>query len=339
MENERTDSGKIAKLDGSNYQSWKFQMKVLLMNKDLWGYIQGSERIPDETERAEVKRKYRSRSDQAYSLIALSVETPLQIHIVPTTEPKEAWDILQEQFSFVSITHMVRLTRKFYAATMNEGDDLMEHITLMTTLAQQLRELEEVISTKKFAIVVLGSLPPSYDTYLISLNARKAEDLNWNSVKGSLQEEYMKRKEKKNIASTNDDALFMRNDSRNNNNNTNTRFNQQQQRHDNTRPHGNNNGRYDNNTRPHFNSGARQNTNKCFECGKPGHIARNCNTNNRFNNNYNSRSGRTEEGNFMSSFNDFSVQDEVALATSNYVTNHNEWFIDSAASKHMTYGN
>ena len=69
------------------------------------------------------------RSVEAYSLIALSFKTSLQVHIVNMTDPKEAWNLLEKQFSFVSVTHLVRLTRKFYAATMKENDDLMEHIT------------------------------------------------------------------------------------------------------------------------------------------------------------------------------------------------------------------
>ena len=159
------------------------------------GYVEGEEVLPEGTGEVS-RRKFKASSDKAYSLIALSLETSLQIHIVGTTDPKEAWEILREHISFISVTQIVRLTRKFYAATMQEGDDMMEHITLMTSLAQQLRELGEVISTQKFATVMLGSLPSSYDTYITSLNARKADDLNWESVKGSLQEEYLKRKEK-----------------------------------------------------------------------------------------------------------------------------------------------
>ena len=214
-----------------------------------------------EKDNREVKRKYKTRSDKAYTVIALSVETSLQINIAATTDPKEAWDILKNQVSFVSVTKMVRLTRNYYAATMQEGDDLMEHITLMTSLAQQLRELGEIISTQKFAIVILGSLPPSYNIYITSLDACKADDLDWDSIKSSLQKECIKIKEKKS-GTSHDEALFTRNYPRNN------RGRQQNQRHNNFHFHeqGNSNtaGRYKNdnynaNTRSQFNSSGRQN--------------------------------------------------------------------------------
>ena len=73
---------------------------------------------------------------------------------------------------------------------------MQEHLTYMTSLAEQLREIKEEISSKKFATVVLGSLPESYDNFLTSLNARNAADLDWENVKGLLIEEFLKRAEK-----------------------------------------------------------------------------------------------------------------------------------------------
>ena len=142
-------------------------------------------------------------------MIALRVEKNLQVHIASTTDPLEAWQILQKQFEFVSVTQIVRLNRKFYTATMPEGADLLQHLTYMTSLAEQLREMKEDISPRKFATVVLGSLPESYDNFLTSLNARNAEDLDWENIKELLIEECMKRKEKSEKQNP-DDALFTR---------------------------------------------------------------------------------------------------------------------------------
>ena len=124
------------------------------------------------------------------------MEKDLQVHISSVTDPLAAWKILQKQFEFVSVTQIVRLNRKFYAASMKEGADLMQHLTPVTSLAGQLREMNEEISSKKFATVVLGSLPDSYENFFTSLNARSADDLDRENVKGWLIEEYVKRTEK-----------------------------------------------------------------------------------------------------------------------------------------------
>ena len=93
----------------------------------------------------------------------------------------------------MSITQIIRSNHKFYAASM-QGCDLVKHLTYMTSLAEQLGDMKENISTRKFATVVLGSLPELYDTFLTSLNARNAEELDWDNIKGLLIEEYLKRR-------------------------------------------------------------------------------------------------------------------------------------------------
>ena len=191
-----TEITKIEHLNGQNYQSWKYNIKLVLMERGLWRFVEGTENPPAETASNTERKAYRLRSDKAYSLIALSVDKNLQVHISTTTDPRAAWELLQKQFEFVSVTQIVRLNRKFYGTTMKEGTDIMEHITYMTSLAEQLRELKEDISDHKFATVMLGSLPESYDNFISSLNARKVEDLNRENVKGLLVEEYVKRKEK-----------------------------------------------------------------------------------------------------------------------------------------------
>ena len=74
--------------------------------------------------------------------------------------------------------------------------------------------MKEEVSPKKFAIIVLGSLPDSYDTFLTSLNARDIDQLTWDNIKPALVEEYLKKKEKLERQNTADDAFFVRGNDR-----------------------------------------------------------------------------------------------------------------------------
>ena len=120
------------------------------MKRGLWGFTQEGQETPPvetattavygdlhkkvkklppaETATTAVKNAFRLRSDKAYSLIALNVEKDLQIHISSVTNRLEAWKMVQKQFEFVSVTQIVRIYRKFYAASMKEDADLMRHI-------------------------------------------------------------------------------------------------------------------------------------------------------------------------------------------------------------------
>jgi hypothetical protein len=46
---------KIEKLSGKNYQSWKYNVKLVLMERGLWGFTQGTETAPAETATQAVK--------------------------------------------------------------------------------------------------------------------------------------------------------------------------------------------------------------------------------------------------------------------------------------------
>ena len=146
---------------------------------------------------------------------------------------------------------------------MEEDGDLMKHLTNMTALAEQLREMQEDISSKKFATVVLGSLPESYDNFLTSLNARKADELEWDSIKALLVEEYLKRKDKKQ-QNTSNNALFVK--------------------------------RGSHNGRGRFHNDKKGKNIICFKCNKPGHIAKNCSLNKGTSNNREEHSKMAEGG-------------------------------------------
>ena len=267
-----------------------------------------------------MENAFRLRSDKAYSLIALNVEKHLQVHISSVTKPLEAWKILQKQFEFVSVTQIVQINRKFYEASMKEDADLMQHLTHMTSLAEQLREINEEIPSKKFATVVLRSLPESYDNFLMSLNARNADDFDWENVKGLLIEEYMKGKEKSEKEESGDNALFV-------NRGRNFNRGRHQARGGSRGASGGRGGHF-----PNFNSikgsqSYRDEREKhkevtCFKCNQDGHIVKNCPYNNK---QYNSRRHNSNMAEL-----------EGILLISSTMNRSIGWFIDSAATKYMT---
>ena len=71
------------------------------MERCLWGFThEGQETPPAPTDPPSMRNSFRLRSYKAYSLIALSVEKSLQVHIASTIDPLEAWQISRKQFEF-----------------------------------------------------------------------------------------------------------------------------------------------------------------------------------------------------------------------------------------------
>ena len=194
---------------------------------------------------------------------------------------------------------------------MKEGADLQEHLTYMTSLAEQLREMKEQIFSKKFATVVLGSLPESYDNFLTSLNARNADDLDWENVKGLLIEEFLKRAEKSEKQEA-DNAIYVKRES----------FDRgrYQARGGTGRGRGSRFWKKDTPARHDDHGNLKGVT--CFKCKRDGHMVKNFPLNNK------SNTGRRESSNMAE-------LEGIALISST-MNRSDEWFTDSAATKHMT---
>jgi len=63
---------RIDKLNGSNYRSWKFNMKMALIQRELWQHVTGEASRPAEEE-IEIER-FNCEEEKASAAIALSVE-------------------------------------------------------------------------------------------------------------------------------------------------------------------------------------------------------------------------------------------------------------------------
>ena len=87
----------LGKLNGDNYHSWKFNVKMLLIGKDLWEVVDGTEVLGEDAGDAE-KKLFKKRDNQALSIVCLSVQPNLQIYVRNCKSSKEAWDSLSNHF-------------------------------------------------------------------------------------------------------------------------------------------------------------------------------------------------------------------------------------------------
>ncbi|KAF8763299.1 hypothetical protein HNY73_021499 [Argiope bruennichi] len=90
------------KLDDSNYSSWNEDMKVLLMDRGCWNFAIGEEKLYPEEATEKEKLEYEWRKQRYYTTIYQEVERKLLPLIRHTTDGKEAWNILKDNFEPVS---------------------------------------------------------------------------------------------------------------------------------------------------------------------------------------------------------------------------------------------
>ena len=84
-----TDEFKFEKLTAENYHTWRFNIKMYLIGKDLWNIVTGAETLSEEAT-ADQKKQFKKRENVSLATICLSISTNLQIYVRSATIGKEA---------------------------------------------------------------------------------------------------------------------------------------------------------------------------------------------------------------------------------------------------------
>ena len=177
---------KMTKLNGSNYRSWAFNMRLYLESFDLFGHADGSAEPPAETASEQVKKAFELAAKKAWTYICLAVEPEQQIHVRDTHTAKEAWDCLKSQFARESILQKVRLRQQYHSLRFQKGGNMLEHINQLRSLHDQLKEMGENIDDGELAITLLASLPDEFKPLITALDAVGEDKVTFEKVKSML---------------------------------------------------------------------------------------------------------------------------------------------------------
>ena len=137
MDSAPITAARINKFSGTNFHTWKFKMQMVLEERDLWDVVSGKvklEHCTSNLDQATFKRKSR----KALAIICLAMED-LQLPLVRSAkDAHDAWSRLEGHYEKKSLANKLFLRRRFFTTMMGEGDDVLEHINRLKTLAEQL---------------------------------------------------------------------------------------------------------------------------------------------------------------------------------------------------------
>ena len=183
----------IEKLDGSNWNSWKFQRKHLLMAKGLWSLIDGSEVLASEASVA-AEALFQSRLHKAFSTIILAIDSAQLYLVTSCEEPKQAWNALKNHFERETLANKLLLKKQCFRSEMKEGTSVDQHLKHMKDITDKLAAIGAPISEEDQVVTLLRSLPRSYATLVTAIETRM-DGVSLDYVQQALIHEEMKQSE------------------------------------------------------------------------------------------------------------------------------------------------
>ena len=164
MMDQETCASSLKKLEGmSNYSTWKFAMKMRLMNYDVWEAVE-----PGNLDLT--KLEDRKANSKALSTICLGIQEKIDVDVNKCTTAKEAWKILERNFQSSGLLHLLQLKKEIMSFKLEDFPSTQDYITKICTVAQQISSIDETdMNDKQIALIMLMGLPKSYDPLVITL--------------------------------------------------------------------------------------------------------------------------------------------------------------------------
>ena len=135
----------VDRLDSTNWMTWKFQVRHLLLAKGLWGYVDGSEVLAEDANE-QTHAEFRKNSQRAFSTIALAISTQQLCLITSYENPKDAWDALRKHFERDTLANKLFLKKRYFRAEMKEGTSVEVHLKEMKEITDRLASIGAPIS-------------------------------------------------------------------------------------------------------------------------------------------------------------------------------------------------
>ncbi|KAL0393227.1 UNVERIFIED_CONTAM: putative mitochondrial protein [Sesamum radiatum] len=313
---------------GQNYDYWAIKMKTYFQSQKLWEIVEEGVTLPEESSTSSSAEKGKLENKKAKDSEALYyIQTAVADHIFPrisiATSAKEAWSILQKEYqgsAKVRIIKLQTLRRDFENMKMKDSETIDEYYTKVRELVNQLKAYGEDIPEKRIVEKLLISVTEKYDPIVTTIEETKdITTLTVTELVGSLEayEKRRSRREENSLENAFQSKLNMRSQN----------FNKKEE-----------------NFKSTLGDKKKQNVRPCRICKRINHLEKDCYFRGKPQCRNCKRFGHVEKdcrlkGNHQANCIEENNSSDQLFYTCNSVAETGEatWYIDSAASNHMTY--
>ncbi|KAM2943530.1 hypothetical protein COP2_026700 [Malus domestica] len=327
--------GGIKKLNNKNYNTWATCMESYLQGQDLWEVVGGGEVTQPTVEDANgILRKWKIKAGKAMFALKTTIEEEMLEHIQDAKTPKEAWDTFVTLFSKKNDTRLQLLENELLSMAQRDMT-IAQYFHKVKSICREISELDPTapIGETRMKRIIIHGLRPEYRGFVAAIQGwptqpslvefenllagqeAMAKQMGGVSLKGEEEALYTSKSK----------GTFKRKQGENDG--------------DKVKNHQGNGG-----SRPGEASKNRSNSIKfngeCYNCGKMGHMAKDCWAKKKSaeSNAATSSSKENSEDGWDAEALFATEEEELALTvtTPERIDYKNDWIVDSGCSNHMT---
>ena len=155
-------------LKANNWMPWKRSMLAVFRDLGLEKYIAKDAKAPESAnpakitlEETEVKKKWQDGDGKACTWIELSIGNAKMIHISGANTASQMWEQLCMVKESKGRLGVLATRCALYRATAEEGFDMVEHVSKLRKLQEELHIMSNLVSDEYFVMILITSLPES----------------------------------------------------------------------------------------------------------------------------------------------------------------------------------
>ena len=153
----------IEKFNGkSNFSLWRIKIRALLKQQGIWAPLAGP-KPADMTD-----AKYASQDEKAHSTILLSLSDEVLCEVADEETASGVWKKLEKLYMTKSLTNKLLLKQRLFSLRMKEGSALKDHLDALNSILMDLKNVDVKIDDEDAALILLVSLPPSFESFVSS---------------------------------------------------------------------------------------------------------------------------------------------------------------------------
>ncbi|KAL2250008.1 UNVERIFIED_CONTAM: Retrovirus-related Pol polyprotein from transposon TNT 1-94 [Sesamum indicum] len=175
--------------NGSDFGFWRMQMEAYLYGKDLYEPLaEKSEKTGDE--------EWKVLDRKAMSAIILSLSQNVAYHVKGAKSTKEVLQTLADMYEKPSAMNKVMLMKKLFRLQMEERKSVADHFNDFNQLTTQLASVDIVFDDEVKALILLSSLPDSWDVVVTSVSTSSVkEKMKFDNIRNIMLNEETRRKQ------------------------------------------------------------------------------------------------------------------------------------------------